>query len=101
MKSTLTIIAGVIGAILGVSICGYVGYEFVLWLFSFVSPGQYAGLIKLVIGFVSFWCFGGLAILATFLLSAALAAVGVAAVALLPDSWFRRKPKFPANRRFN
>lgn len=89
MKDALTVIAGFIGTLLGVSLCGFVGHEFISWILTNVPPGEYAGLIKIGIIFVLFCTFGGLAFFATALISAAIGAAFAFIVHLFPN----KKPK--------
>jgi hypothetical protein len=78
-------IAQVLGWVTGIAAGIYAGVYFVLWLFTFVPDGPYATLIKIGIGFVSFWTFAGIVIFASILLGGFLGWLFAVIVELAQD----------------
>jgi hypothetical protein len=63
MKDIIKLITTILGGIIGALIAIYTGYECLQALFSLVPHGDNAGLIKIAVGFVAFWLFGGLGVM--------------------------------------
>ena len=75
LKRSLQIPCAIAGGATGVGLVGWLAWTLVSALLAMIPAGPWAGLIKVGIVFASFWAFGGVAVLAAFLLAVGLAAL--------------------------
>ena len=75
-KSELQTISTIFGGLLGFALAVWGFIMVITSALSLVPPGEYAGLIKLAVGFVLFTTFGGLAVFVAILLGLLFAWLG-------------------------